>query len=477
VTDLLPATWSQLFVQRIDADGPAVLSSCGVWSCRDLARRAAGAADWLDSLGASSGRPVAALVTGTADVFALAVGATGSNRPLAPLGPRHATAELIACLQPLAPSLVVAEAPFEEAARAAADPLGMEVQVIPVFEPSERPLDLDPAPDDVAIILHTSGTSGLPKRVPYRQDRLARRTQLNASLLDLGPGSVYASASPFQHIAGAGMLYVAMGAGAALCPFPRFTADAWADVVERRVTHALLVPSMVEQLLDSGTLHPGALRFLQYGASPIHPDTLRRVMEALPGVELSQIYGQTEGSPITCLTTSDHRRIVGGDTHLLASQGRAVDTVELVIHEPDGTGIGEVWARAPHLFQPAADGWLHTGDLGRLDAEGYLFLTGRTGDMIIRGGENVHPEEVERVLVAHPAVKEVAVIGLADRRLGQLVAAFVVPADPGAPPADTDLRAYARAALAGYKVPERWIAIEELPRNAAGKVLRRELRP
>ncbi len=372
--------------------------------------------------------------------------------------------------------MLVTEPGFEEIAATAVEGLGIAVATQPRFEPSDRTLDWAPAPDSVAIVIHTSGTSGVPKMVNYRQDRLAHRTHLNAALLGFGPGCLYASASPFHHIAGAGMLYVAMGAGAALCPFPSFTVDAWDDVVDRGVTHALLVPSMVEQLLDSGRLTPGALRFLHYGASRIHPETLRRLMSSLPGVELAQIYGQTEGSPITCLTTADHRRIVDGDIHLLASQGRAVPTVELVIADPDDTGIGEVWARAPHLFRPDDDGWLRTGDLGRIDDEGYLYVSGRKGDVITRGGENVYPEAVEAVIATHPGVREVAVIGVPDRRLGERIVAFVVPVDPAQPPTVDDLRAHARRDLAGFKVPEAWQFIDVLPRNAAGKILRRELR-
>jgi acyl-CoA synthetase (AMP-forming)/AMP-acid ligase II len=467
-------TWARLFADRLDGS-PAVVAPGGVWSGVEFARRAAGAADWLDAIGAEPGRPVAALVSSTPEAYALTVGAAASGRPLAPLGPRLTAAELHACLAPLRPSVVVAEPAARDTAVAAAHGLGLRVEVHPEFAASSRALDLDAAPRDVAAILHTSGTSGLPKPVPYTQERLARRTNLNAALLGLGPGSIYASVSPFHHIAGLGMLFVAMGAGAALCPFPQFSVDAWDGVVERGVTHALLVPTVVESLLDAGRLRAGRLRCLHYGASPIEPDTLQRLMAALPGVAIAQIYGQTEGSPVTCLTTDDHRRLVEGARHLLGSSGRPVAGVELVIDSPDSNGIGEVWARADHFFRTDDDGWMRTGDLGRLDPEGYLFLTGRKGDLIIRGGENVYPEEVERVLRTHPAVRDAAVVGEYDHRLGQRVVAHVVLATGIDPPSPAELRAHAREVLAGFKVPERWVFAHELPRNAAGKVLRRLL--
>jgi acyl-CoA synthetase (AMP-forming)/AMP-acid ligase II len=473
VVDRTEGTWAALLSARLD-DAPAVVAPGARWSGSELARRAAGAAAWLDAIGATPGRPLAALVRSTPDAYALTIAAAFTRRPLAPLNPRMTAAELGACLDNTRGSLLVTDADAAAPAHAAAAPLGIRVEVHPAFDRADRPLDVRAAPDDVVAILHSSGTSGRPKRVCYTQGRLARRTRLNAELLGLGPGAVYASASPFHHVAGLGMLFVALGAGAALHPFPRFTVDAWGHAMADGVTHGILVPTMVEQLLDEGRLSPGRLRCLHYGGAPVHPSTLRRLMEALPGVELAQIYGQTEGSPITCLTTEDHRRIVSGAEHLARSVGRPVDGVELVVHEPDASGIGEVWARAAHFFRTDADGWMRTGDLGRVDHDGYLYLAGRKGDLIIRGGENVYPEEVERVLRTHPAVQDVAVVGEADIRLGQRVVAHVVPVDDAVVDQD-DLRAHAREVLAGFKVPQRWVFTSELPRNAAGKLLRRVL--
>jgi len=271
------------------------------------------------------------------------------------------------------------------------------------------------------------------------------------------------------------MLFVALGSGAALCPLDRFTADTWHEAIGRGTTHGLLVPTMIDRLLDSGHLERGHLRCLQYGAARSDPGTLRRLVEALPGIDLVQIYGQTEGSPITVLTPDDHRRALAGDARLLRSAGRAAPGVTLRIVDPDDTGAGEVWARADHLMKPDADGWLRTGDLGRMSDDGYVTIVGRKGDMIIRGGENVYPAEVEDVLRTNPAIADVAVTGAPDRRLGQVVVAHVVLRDPDAPPDPDELRAHARAVLAGFKVPERWEFVAELPRNPTGKVLKRLL--
>jgi acyl-CoA synthetase (AMP-forming)/AMP-acid ligase II len=200
------------------------------------------------------------------------------------------------------------------------------------------------------------------------------------------------------------------------------------------------------------------------------------MLEALPGVEVWQFFGQTEGSPICALSPDDHRQALARRPELLRSVGRAAPEVELRLEAVSTDGIGEICARGPHLFLTGDDGWLRTGDLGRIDEEGYVFLVGRKGDTINRGGENVRPLEVETVLRSHPAVLDIAVIGVPDRRLGEEVAAFVVPCDVAAPPDPDELRAFARASLAGFKVPQHWTFVADLPRNSQGKVLRRVLR-
>jgi acyl-CoA synthetase (AMP-forming)/AMP-acid ligase II len=175
------------------------------------------------------------------------------------------------------------------------------------------------------------------------------------------------------------------------------------------------------------------------------------------------------------LSPADHLLAATGRPDLLQSVGRAAPGVEVRIARPEGAGIGEVVARAAHLFAASPDGWLRTGDLGRLDRDGYLYLIGRRGDMIIRGGENVYPMEIENRLLEHPQVADAAVVGVPDKLLGEVVKAFVVAADPADPPASEELRAFTRSALAGFKTPACWEFVPSLPRNATGKLLRRKL--
>jgi acyl-CoA synthetase (AMP-forming)/AMP-acid ligase II len=310
-----------------------------------------------------------------------------------------------------------------------------------------------------------------------REERLACRVRQNATALGVESGCVYSTAAGYHHIAGLGMILVVLGAGGSVAPLRSFSVDAWLTLAGVRPTHALLVPTQIDMLLDAGALDVGGLDVLQYGASPIHPDTLRAALGALPRTRFVQIYGQTEGSPITILDHEDHLRALEGEADLLSSNGRPVRDLDLKFAEVDDAGVGEVRARAAHLFVASPDGWLATGDLGRLDERGYLFLAGRRGDKIIRGGENVYPLEVERVLEAHPAVAEAAVVGVADRRLGERIAAAVVPSAMTESPSASDLVAWCRDHLAHFKVPEQWSFVDSLPRTPAGKLLRRALRP
>jgi long-chain acyl-CoA synthetase len=310
---------------------------------------------------------------------------------------------------------------------------------------------------------------------------------------EVGPASVVCVPAPLFHVSGTGWLFYCLGKGARSV----FLTDASPEAVlralaEHRATHMLSVPAVVQVLVRSpsvGTTDLTSLETVIYGGSPMPPAVIAEARAAL-GCDLVQSYGMTEAcGPITFLDPEDHRR--GGAR--LSSAGRVADGVEIRIHDP-ATGeelpvgaTGEVWTRSalltPGYLGDEEDtarafrdgGWFRTGDAGHLDEDGYLFLTDRITDMIITGGENVYPVEVENVLADHPAVADVAVVGAPHERWGETVVAMVVAAE-GAAPTEHDLIAFCRERLAHYKCPTRIDFIDELPRTPSGKVLKRQLR-
>lgn len=484
-----PDTWSAQMERALGLDRPVVISRRQRYSGHEILAFAGRARAWLSSLDLPRGTPVPALVSDTATALGLMLAGADGITPLAPLGPRLTVEELAAAVHGLHARAIVAEARHTELARDVAWRLGIQAVIAPdpaedaspaaTRETTGRPHTVArpaPGPQDVALVLHTSGTTGAPRAVACRQAALAARVRAYTALIPLDAGDLLVSAAGFYHIAGSGSVAVALAAGAAVVGFPEFSVDAWRDLDGLGVTHALVVPAMIEMLLAADALPLRGLRALQYGGAPIRPETLARVVDALPDVRLTNLFGQTEGSPLCALTADDHVAIRDGDTTLLTSVGRPVPGVEIRVEDPDAAGVGAISARAAHVFAGGADGWIRTGDLGWVDERGYVRLAGRAGDTICRGGENVRPVEVENVLRSHEGVADVAVAAVPDDRLGEEVGAWVVPVDPANPPAHAELAAHARTRLAGFKIPRVWTDVHELPRGAGGKLLRRVLR-
>jgi acyl-CoA synthetase (AMP-forming)/AMP-acid ligase II len=468
-------TWvEQLCAIHEHSGRPAVIDETGSVTGRELVGKAVGAAELLAGLDVAAGQPIPALLTTNADALALLLGGAAANRPLAPLGPRQTPTELAEMVRRSGSPVMLTESQFAETARQVAEMAGIRALTIPSLPVSSRPLHRESGA--AAIYLHTAGTTGVPKRVPLTEQVLDARAEVLSGLICLGPDDRYATGSPVHHMGGLGNALVALTVGAAVISTTNFSFDWWCNLKALDATHCQLVPTMIEMLVRKGLLDAVPLKVLIYGASPIAADTLRQVLEMLPDVALVSLYGQTEGSPITSLRPDDHRRASAGDPDLLRTVGQPVRGLRLRIHEPDATGAGEVLAAAEHLSVRASGGWLHTGDLGVLDHDGYLRLCGRRHDMVVRGGENVYPLEIENVLITHPLVAAVGVVGVPDARLGETLAAFVVPANSAHPPPHEELRSFARGAVAGFKVPQYWYTVDELPLNSAGKVIRTELR-
>ncbi|CDO88880.1 acyl-CoA synthetase [Mycobacterium triplex] len=344
-------------------------------------------------------------------------------------------------------------------------------------EPASSAGDTVDADDDRdALILFTSGTTGLPKAVAITGRRLSLRiTGMSRPFRAGGKPSVSMLTVPLFHVGGALGLLGSLYSGNTAVVQSRFDAGEWLRLVSKhRVSTTFVVPTMLQRIID----HPGfadtdlsSLIAIAYGAAAAPPSLVRRAMAALPHVALTNVFGQTETlGAYTTLLPDDHH-----DPARAGSVGRPLPGVEVRVVDPD-TGddvepgaIGELWV---NTTQNVTDGWLRTGDLGRQDADGYLFPSGRLKDTINRGGEKFGPVEVEEALRSHPAVSDVAVAGIADDELGQRVGAAVVAC---APVTLDELRAHCRESIAHFKLPERLAIVDNIPYSAIGKVNRDQL--
>lgn len=349
------------------------------------------------------------------------------------------------------------------------------------------PLDIhERGPDDVAVISYTSGTTGRPKGVMLTHANLLFQAENSASVAPLRDGDVSLACLPLAHLFGLGATLVSQLFKVYGVVLDWFTPAGVFDAVDRhRITSTALVPTMVSMMLtDPGfaDVDWSSLRYVVIGAAPL-PTEVAREFEERTGARVLQGYGLTETSPAVSL-----QRLEDPSN---GSAGRPMPNVDVEIRDDEGMLLqpgehGQIWVRGPNVMkgyygmpeETAAvlvDGWFATGDVGMLDADGFLYITDRVKDLIIRGGFNVYPSDVEDALHRHAAVAEAAVVGVPDATMGEEVKAFVV-LRPDAAVTDEELLAHCREHLARYKTP-RWVEIvDALPKNPIGKIMRKELR-
>jgi fatty-acyl-CoA synthase len=370
---------------------------------------------------------------------------------------------------------------------------------------AEQPdLDLVPADDlqmprpagtDPVMLMYTSGTTGRPKGAVWTHDNSLWAASMQASKWNYTSGTVAMTSGPLYHVGALESMFLPAllvhGTGV-ITSSGGLTIERIVNAVrEAGVTHALLYPFALYDLLRKTDLDPehlSSLRVIVCGGDVIQPWASKAMDEKLPGIELQQAYGLTEGGSLAAVL--DHR-------HLRAhpdSIGRPIPLTQLKIMletgEPAGPDqVGELWVRSPAVSgtywnlpdesrETFADGWCHTGDLGRVTSDGFLVLTGRAKDMIRSGGENIYPAEVEAVLSEHPGVAAIALVGVPDAKYLEVGCAVIGAADPNAVQSELeeDLRKLAADRLARYKCPRYYVFVDELPLNAAGKVQKRILR-
>jgi long-chain acyl-CoA synthetase len=351
----------------------------------------------------------------------------------------------------------------------------------------------EPDEDDAVILMYTGGTTGLPKGVLIDSRAAILDMYKVAATFPLEEEFVYLHQTPMFHAASFGGILTLPANGGTTTFVPLFDPALVLNVIERhQVSTTVMVPTMVQMLIDHPEFRPERLASLQslvYGASPMPLALLQRLLELFPHLDIYQGYGMTENCGLlTCLGPDEHRR--GGA--LLKSAGRPVLGTVLSIQDAGGnilapgeTGeicarsgnfMREYWHRPEQTDAAFAGGWYHTGDAGYLDEEGFVYLVDRVKDMIVTGGENVYSAEVENAIASHPAVSQVAVIGIPSEQWGEAVHAVVVVA-VGASVTEDELKVWARDRIAGYKVPKSIeIRSEPLPLSGALKVLKRDLR-
>src|SRR5215208_6846101 len=351
-------------------------------------------------------------------------------------------------------------------------------------------------PDDVAVVLFTSGTTSKPKAVELTHNNLTSYITGTVEFDSAEPGDAALICVPPYHIAGVSAALSNLYAGRKMVYLPQFDATEWVRLVrDEGVTSATVVPTMLDRIvsvLETEPVELPTLRNLAYGGSKVALPLVRKALGLLPEVGFVNAYGLTEtSSTIAVLSPDDHRAALAAPDDAVArrlgSVGQAVPGIEVQIRGEDGTVLepgqsGELFVRGEQVSGRYTDigsvldaeGWFPTKDVAMLDEGGYLFIGGRSDDMIIRGGENIAPAEIEDVLVEHPSVHDCAVVGADDAQWGQIIVAVVVPASGTSPDAE-DLRGFVRGQLRGSRTPDKVVFRHELPANATGKVLRREL--
>lgn len=436
-------------------------------------------------------------------------GAALAGVPFVPISYRLTDEQLAAVLRRIAPAVVVAgpdvvdrlagvdgldglEVMAREELAAVAGGEGGAVDEV-VAGDAELPF-VDP--DDVAVLLFTSGTTGEPKAAVLRHRHLASYILSTVELMGAGEDEAQLVSVPSYHVAGVAAVLSSLYAGRRVVYLPGFEPAAWVrTVTEEHVTQAMVVPTMLGRVLtvldEQGTGLP-SLRHLSYGGGRMPVELLERAIAALPDVGFVNAYGLTEtSSTISVLTPDDHRVAAASDDpavrRRLGSVGRPLPTVELEIRGPDGEvlpagGRGEICVRGDQVAGEylghsllTEDGWFPTNDAGQVDEDGFLYLDGRLDDVIVRGGENLSPGEIEDTLRSHPAVADAGVVGVPDPEWGETVAAVVVLVPDEAVSAE-ELRAWVRERLRSTKAPSRVEVRDELPYSETGKLLRRVLR-
>jgi len=423
-------------------------------------------------------------------------GAAYAGQPFVPLNYRLADDDLIALAERTSPASVVVGA--DQQGRIG-DTAGLQLTDRDAFlaragagdalEPSSWSMD----PDDIAVLLYTSGTTGSPKAAVLRHKNLVGYILGSVEFMGAGEDEATLVSVPPYHIAGLAAILSSVYAGRRIVQLPNFDADAWIDLVAAEgVTHAMVVPTMLARIVErmaARSIELPSLRALSYGGGRMPLPVIDQALTLFPETRFVNAYGLTEtSSTISLLGPDDHREAHSSTDdsvrRRLTSVGQPLPTLELSIRDDEGAEVpvgtpGEVWVRGEQVAgeylqqgsKLTAEGWFPTNDGGELDADGYLYVTGRLDDVIVRGGENISPGEIEDVLLTHPDVSDVAIIGVPSDQWGETIGAVIVGTA-----SEDELKALVAERLRSSRSPDTVVYRAELPYNDTGKLLRRVLR-
>jgi acyl-CoA synthetase (AMP-forming)/AMP-acid ligase II len=492
----------------IAPDAPAVIGCDDrYWTYDELADRCARIATLIAGRGVEQGSRVAVLSTNSVDAVAGVLAASRLGAIAVPMNFKASDVELEHLLADSGAAALLVESRYLTAVERVR-PASLSCVLVlddPAFEtavaaaePHDEAAEVEE--DDLAVLLYTSGTTSHPKGVQLTHGALTGYVMGSNDAADGSDNGRMLLAAPLYHVAGLTSLLHSLYSGRTTVLIPQFDVDGWLDAVERHaVTHGFLVPTMLARIIDSprlGAVDLASLQAITYGAAPMPPAVIERAIGLFPDtVEFSGAYGQTETTSTVAVLGPEDHRLVGSPEEVamrrarLRSVGKVLDEVELRIVDDEGQPVpagvvGEVQLRTPRVMRGYwgneertrvtvdDEGWVHTGDLGWVDDDDYLFLSGRRGDMIVRGGENVSPEEVEVVLFEHPGVVDAGVCGVPDLEWGERIVATVALSSG----VDLDqVMAHVRDRLAPFKRPAEYHVVDALPRTSTGKLLRREL--
>jgi fatty-acyl-CoA synthase/long-chain acyl-CoA synthetase len=481
-----------LLARCVDCYGslPATICDGSVVTWTELADRATRIANAICGRGVEPGDRIAVLQSNGPEIVEIAHAVALTGAVLVPVSPRLAAPEVQYLIADARAALVFAGT--GSVGLEGLDDIVVRTQHADydafVEAGSTDPVPRVGDPSAAALQIYTSGTTGRPKGVVHSQRALVQNAFSVAFSQGLQHGDIYLTATPLTHAAGALRVYNLALDGVAHVILQRFDVPSFLDAIaEHGVTSTMLVPTMLRDLLGHPAIDAAdlsSLRTVVYGSAPMPRELVHAALDRLP-VGLIHGYGLTEGtSALTALGAEEHRRFALTSDDRLYSVGRPVPGVTARVVDGTGQVLGvneegalEVWtdkAMLEYAHQPEQTaaafrhGWLITGDIARIDADGYVYVIGRAKDVIISGGVNVYPAEIERVLTEHPAVVEAVVLGARHPRWGEVPVAFVV--GTSAPPETDDLVSHCRSSLASYKVPAAIQLINELPRNDVGKV-------